>query len=35
MRVLIAVIVLCDLHSTFQLALGSATWSISYHRQVR
>lgn len=33
MRVLIAVIVLCDLHSTFQLALGSATWSISYHRQ--
>jgi len=28
---LIAIIVLCDCHSCFQLALGSATWSISYH----
>lgn len=33
--VLIAIIVLCDFHSTFQLALGSATWSISYHHNYK
>ena len=33
-KILITIIVLCDMHSTFQLALGSATWSISYHRDV-
>jgi hypothetical protein len=28
---LIATIVLCDLHSAFQIALGTCTWAISYH----
>ena len=28
---LIVIIVLCDLHSALQIALGTTTWSISYH----
>ena len=28
---LIAIIVLCDMHSALQIALGTCTWSISYH----
>ena len=28
---LIAIIILCDLHSALQIALGTCTWSISYH----
>ncbi|OJJ48917.1 hypothetical protein ASPZODRAFT_164511 [Penicilliopsis zonata CBS 506.65] len=31
MRMLIAIIVLLDLHSCFQIALGTCTWSINYH----
>lgn len=30
---LLTIIILCDLHSTFQIALGTCTWSISYHRR--
>lgn len=35
MGTLLGIIILCDMHSTFQLALGSATWSISYHRDFK
>jgi hypothetical protein len=28
---LIATIILCDMHSALQIALGACTWSISYH----
>lgn len=28
---LIVIIVLCDMHSALQIALGTCTWSISYH----
>ena len=31
LRLLVAVVVLLDFHSIFQIALGSCTWSISYH----
>jgi Protein of unknown function (DUF2985) len=31
LRLLIAVVVLLDLHSCFQIALGACTWGISYH----
>ncbi|KAK5111743.1 hypothetical protein LTR62_004663 [Meristemomyces frigidus] len=31
LRLLIAVVVLLDCHSLFQVALGSCTWSINYH----
>lgn len=30
-RLLVAVVVLLDLHSCFQVALGTCTWSIDYH----
>jgi len=30
-RYLIAIIILCDMHSALQIALGTCTWSISYH----
>ncbi|KAI9744140.1 MAG: hypothetical protein M1818_002292 [Claussenomyces sp. TS43310] len=31
LRLLVAVVVLLDFHSIFQIALGTCTWSISYH----
>lgn len=31
LRLLVAVVVLLDLHSCFQIALGACTWGISYH----
>ncbi|OOF92130.1 hypothetical protein ASPCADRAFT_210543 [Aspergillus carbonarius ITEM 5010] len=31
MRLLIAIVVLLDCHSLFQIALGTCTWAISYH----
>ncbi|PWY79121.1 hypothetical protein BO70DRAFT_362898 [Aspergillus heteromorphus CBS 117.55] len=31
MRFLIAIVVLLDCHSLFQIALGTCTWAISYH----
>lgn len=31
MRLLITIVVLLDFHSIFQIALGTCTWSISYH----
>jgi len=31
LRLLIAVVVLLDCHSMFQVALGTCTWAISYH----
>jgi len=34
-KVLTAIIVLCDFHSIFQLSLGSTTWSISYHHNYK
>lgn len=30
-RLLVAIVVLLDLHSIFQIALGTCTWAISYH----
>ncbi|KAH7097858.1 hypothetical protein BKA62DRAFT_661378 [Auriculariales sp. MPI-PUGE-AT-0066] len=32
---LIAVVCILDCHSLFQIALGSATWSISYHKEYK
>lgn len=34
-NILIAIIVLTDFHSIFQLSLGSTTWSISYHENYK
>lgn len=31
LRLLVAVVVLLDFHSCFQIALGACTWGISYH----
>lgn len=31
LRLLVAVVVLLDFHSIFQIALGTCTWSINYH----
>ena len=31
LRLLVAIVVLLDFHSIFQIALGTCTWSISYH----
>ncbi|EXJ69883.1 uncharacterized protein A1O5_06956 [Cladophialophora psammophila CBS 110553] len=31
LRLLVAIVVLLDCHSLFQIALGTCTWSISYH----
>lgn len=31
LRLLVAIVVLCDFHSIFQIALGTCTWAISYH----
>jgi hypothetical protein len=31
LRLLIAIVVLLDFHSLFQIALGACTWGISYH----
>lgn len=32
-KLLIAIIILCDMHSALQIALGTCTWAISYHRR--
>ena len=32
-KLLITIVVLLDLHSCFQIALGSCTWSINYHKR--
>ncbi|EED12957.1 integral membrane protein [Talaromyces stipitatus ATCC 10500] len=31
LRLLVAIVVILDFHSIFQIALGACTWSISYH----
>lgn len=31
LRLLVAIVVLLDFHSVFQVALGTCTWAISYH----
>jgi Protein of unknown function (DUF2985) len=31
LRLLVAIVILLDLHSCFQIALGACTWGISYH----
>lgn len=31
LRLLVAIVVLLDFHSIFQIALGTCTWSINYH----
>jgi len=33
LRLLIAVVVLLDFHSIFQIALGTCTWAINYHHR--
>ncbi|KAK4939753.1 hypothetical protein LTR10_020037 [Elasticomyces elasticus] len=33
LRLLVAIVVLLDCHSLFQIALGTCTWSISYHHR--
>jgi len=33
LRLLVAVVVLLDFHSLFQIALGTCTWAISYHNR--
>ena len=33
LRLLVAVVVLLDCHSLFQIALGTCTWSINYHHR--
>lgn len=33
LRLLVAVVVLLDCHSLFQIALGTCTWAISYHHR--
>ena len=33
LKFLITIVVLLDLHSCFQIALGSCTWSINYHKR--
>lgn len=33
LRLLVAIVVLCDFHSIFQIALGTCTWAINYHHR--
>lgn len=32
-KFLLAIIILCDMHSCLQIALGTCTWAISYHKR--